>query len=90
LEHIGEKNCVSSKSISEYLGDCGYVVKTDSVHGLVRKIMMSRTLPICHVNGKGYFWAETKEEIQASINDIEGRISEMQNRVKILKKFIVN
>ena len=89
LQHRGRENCVSSKKISRYLNENGCPTHSDAVHVIIRRIMFERTLPICHVNGKGYFWAETTEEIQASINDMQSRIDQMQLRIEHLQHFIM-
>ena len=89
LQHRGGENCVSSQSIRAFLTENGYPTSSDHIHIIIRKIMFERTLPICHVNGKGYFWAETTEEIQASINDMQSRIEQMQLRIELLNKFIL-
>ena len=88
-EHKGGRSCVSSAEIAKYLNDKGYATKKQTVPSIIRKLMYERTLPICHKNSTGYFWAETREEIQASINDLEGRISEMQSHIEHLKSFII-
>lgn len=88
-QHRGGENCVSSEAISKYLNDKGYATRSDCVNSIVKKVMFERTLPICHKNSKGYFWAETREEIQQSIADLQGRIDEMQSRIEHLKHFII-
>lgn len=88
-QHRGGENCVSSKEISEYLSKCGFKTQTNAVHNLVRKVMFERMLPICSYNSKGYFWAESQEEIKTAIADLQGRICEMQDRIELLNKFIL-
>ena len=88
-QHRGGDECVSSKEIAEYLGEQGYKTLSDTVPTIVRKVMFERMLPICSLNSKGYFWAETQDEIQRSINELQGRIYEMQDRIELLNKFIL-
>lgn len=88
-QHRGMANCVSSSEICKHLNECGYKTQKESVHGLIRRIMFERTLPICSINGKGYFWAETQDEIQSAIYEFQGRIYEMQDRIELLNKFIL-
>jgi hypothetical protein len=88
-EHRGGENCVSKYDIAEYLNGKGFATKHATIHTIVRRLMFERTLPICHANGKGYFWAESRAEIQAAIADLESRIEEMQSRIEHLKHFII-
>lgn len=88
--HRGADNCVSSKAVSEYLAESGFPIQADAVNTLIRRVMFERVLPICSINGKGYFWAETQDEIRMAINELQGRICEINNRIELLNKFIFN
>lgn len=90
FQHKGLRNVVSSKEICEFLNERGCYIKIDSVNVVVRRVMFERRLPICSANSKGYFWATTKEEIQMTIDDLQGRVNEMTNRIEHLKSFIIN
>ncbi len=89
-QHKGEQNVISSKQIATILKHNGYETKRDDIHKIIRKVVFERHLPICSINGKGYFWATTKEEIQMSIDDLQGRVAEMTNRIELLQSFIIN
>ena len=88
--HRGADNCVSSKAIAEFLAESGFPIQADAVNTTIRRVMFERVLPICSINGKGYFWAETQDEIRAAINELQGRICEINNRIELLNKFIFN
>lgn len=89
FEHKGIQNIVSAKAICEFLNERGYHASLGSIHQVIRKVMFERHLPICSVNSKGYFWATSKEEIQMSIDDLQGRVAEMTNRIELLQSFII-
>lgn len=89
FQHKGAQNVVSSKEICEYLNSKGYTTSLDNVNVLIRKVMLDRRLPICAINSKGYYWGTTKQEIQSSIDDLQGRIDEMTKRIEHLKSFII-
>lgn len=88
-QHRGAAKRLSAKEIGEFLTECGYKTPTGNVHSIIRKVMRERTIPICSINGKGYFWAETQYEIQTAIYEFQGRIYEMQDRIELLNKFIL-
>lgn len=89
-KHRGAGNIISGAEITEYLNAHGYPSDKASINMLIRRVMYERHLPICSLNAKGYFWASNKAEIQVTINDLQGRIEEMQNRISILKSFIID
>ncbi len=90
FRHKGKQNTISAKEIATILAENGYQTRSGFVHVIVRKVMLERHLPICSVNSKGYFWGETKEELQTAIDDLQGRIEETQSRIEILKSFVIN
>lgn len=89
-QHKGKDNIVSAKEICEFLNERGYRAKPDSINTIIRKVMFDRRLPICSANSKGYFWATSKGEIQATVDGLQGRIEEMQKRIEHLQSFIIN
>lgn len=89
FQHKGEQNVISAKEITTILNENGYQTKTDHIHGIVKKMVIKRRLPICSANARGYYWATAKEEIQATIGDLQNRIAEMQKRIDVLKSFII-
>lgn len=90
FEHKGVQNIVSSKAICEFLNERGYHASLGLIHQIIRKVMFERRLPICSVNSTGYYWATSKEEIQMSIDDLQGRVAELTNRIELLQSFIIN
>jgi hypothetical protein len=88
-KHKGNENVVSSKAICIFLNEHGYVVKTESVHTIIRRVMYEWNAPICHINSKGYYWAASREEILHTITDIELRILALQTHIEHLKNFII-
>lgn len=89
LEHKGRENSVSRYDIAEYLTANGYEQKSHTVHGLIERIINERHLPICSINGKGYYWAKTKADIMASIDELQSRITAMTEHIEHLKNFIM-
>ena len=85
--HKGKANIVASKEISKFLEDNGY--KTSNVGSVISKIMYERNAPICFYNGKGYYWAQTREEIETTIADMESRRASLQEHIDHLKSFII-
>ena len=89
LEHKGRENAVSRYNIAEFLTDNGYEQKASTVHIIISSILKERHLPICSINGKGYYWAKTKADILASIEELQSRITAMQEHIEHLKNFIM-
>lgn len=89
LGHKGREKAVSRHDIAEYLTAIGYEQKAVTVHGIIERLIRERHLPICSINGKGYFWAKTKADILASIDELQSRITAMQEHIEHLKNFIM-
>lgn len=89
LDHKGRENAVSRYDIAEYLTANGYEQKASTVHLLVATILKKRHLPICSVNGKGYYWAKTKADILLCVDELQSRITAMQEHIEHLKNFIM-
>jgi hypothetical protein len=89
LDHKGRENAVSRHDIAEYLTANNYPQKAQTVHGIIERLIRERHLPICSINGKGYFWAKTKADILASIDELQSRITAMQEHIEHLKNFIM-
>lgn len=85
--HKGKSNMVTSKDVKKFLADNGY--KTSNVGNVISKIMYERNAPICFSNGKGYYWAQTREEIENTIADMEMRRASLQEHIDHLKNFII-
>ena len=89
LEHKGREKAVSRHDIAEYLTENGYEQKASTVHIIISSILKERHLPICSINGNGYYWAKTKADILASIDELQSRITAMQEHIEHLKNFIM-
>ena len=50
--------------------------------------MLAYNIPICGVNGAGYYWATTDGEIQETIADLESRKTALSEQIAHLKKFV--
>lgn len=88
-KHKGKDNILSSKQICTFLNEKGYAVKSDSVHTIIRRIMYERNAPICHQNARGYYWAQTREEIESTIADMESRIASLNEHIEHLRNFVI-
>lgn len=88
-QHKGAKNVVSTKEIAKYIEERGYKQKVETINMIIRRLVFERKLPICSINSKGYYWANTKQEILDTIADLEGRIAEMKNRIELLNSFVL-
>jgi hypothetical protein len=73
--------------VKKFLADNGF--KMTSVYNAIIKIMYERSAPICFSNGKGYYWAQTREEIESTIADMEMRRASLQEHIDHLKNFII-
>ena len=88
-KHRGAEKAISSHEIVNFLSENGYEIKQRNVGTLVNKLMIERSLPICFINGKGYYWASKTSEIQATIKDLQSRIFALQEHIERLKCFIM-
>jgi hypothetical protein len=88
-EHKGEENVVSSSEIKDFLNSNGYSSIKNNVGQIVDRIMYERHAPICFSNGKGYYWAAKREELEKTIADLEGRRNALQEHIDHLKGFML-
>lgn len=86
--HIGEENAISCKEITKLLQENGYSTKNNTVHTIVSKIIRDRYLPICSLNGKGYYFPKNKQDIESAIAHLQSRVDEIQSRIGFLKQFL--
>ena len=84
----GKENVTSSKEIATYLNSLGYVTSSTAVHSMVNRIREERSLPICYMNSKGYFWAKSLSEIKSTIADIDSRIQALTEHKNQLQSFL--
>ena len=89
IDNKGRENALSKYIIADYLTANGYTQKAHTVHGIIERLIRERHLPICSANGKGYYWAKTKADILASIDELQSRIVAMQEHIEHLKNFIM-
>ena len=89
IDNKGRENALSKYIIADYLTENGYPQRADTVHGIIERLIRERHLPICSINGKGYYWAKTKADILASIDEFQSRITAMQEHIEHLKNFIM-
>jgi hypothetical protein len=90
LNHKGKENCVTRYEIAEYLTSNGFPTKPQTVHCIVNSLMFERHLPICSLNGKGYYWAKSKADIMACIDSLQQRVDSLNEHIKHLENFIIN
>lgn len=88
-EHKGKENTLSSLEIQKFLNDNGYSVKKTNICMIMNRIMYEHNAPICYSNSKGYYWAQTREEIESTIADMESRRASLQEHIDHLKNFII-
>ena len=87
-QNKGRNNCVSSKSILQFLSDNGYKLSPTSLYPIIHKLMCDRNLPICYVSMRGYYIATSKEDIMPVIDDLQVRMSGFQRHVEHLIAFL--
>jgi hypothetical protein len=87
--HKGKNNAVSSREIARYLNDRGFPQKEHTTQMLVNRVAEQKHLPICASNTGGYFWAESKAELQAYISYLESRAAALKDHIDRLKPFIL-
>ena len=89
LQHKGKENALPSKVISEILAKHDFRLNAMCIHQTINKIMLERRLPICSLNGKGYFWAKSKEDITECIKHLQSRVDSITEHIDHLKNFII-
>ena len=89
IDNKGRENAVSKYIIADYLTDNGYPQSAGTVHAIIERLIQERHLPICSINRKGYYLAKTKADILASIDELQSRITAMQEHIEHLKNFIM-
>lgn len=89
LQHKGSQNAIPTETICKALAEQGYTIKASSLHTILTKIINERHLPICSLNGKGYYWAKTKQDVIDCIAHLQSRIDALQNHIEHLKNFII-
>ena len=88
FQHKGKENAIETKELTLALNERGYSVRGDTLHDIVKKVTLERHLPICSKTHCGYYWATSKQDIQVAIDDLQGKINGLQERIDLLKSFI--
>lgn len=89
VEHRGKEEFITSNQLKKELAERGFEITTTYLGILINKAAFERNLPICYANGKGYYWASCKAEVNETIADLQSRINAMQKHINHLKKFLL-
>lgn len=89
-QHKGKENAIGTQELVRALGERGYKVKADHIHGIVARVVLARCLPICALTHYGYYWATSKQDLQSCIDELQDKVQALQGRIDLLKSFIVN
>lgn len=87
--HRGRENSITSEQASKFLGEHGFPIKKSHIGTMINNLAGERCLSICYTNGKGYFWATSKCEIQDTVADLQSRINALQEHIDHLNSFII-
>ena len=88
FSHKGKENAIGTQEFARELNQRGYKLPADQIHGIVRKVMLERRLPICATVKRGYYWATSKQDLQSCINELQDKADALQERINLLKSFI--
>lgn len=86
--HRGKANAVTMQNIADFLKEKGFNIHVRSIDPIVDKITLELNLPVLHC-AKGYFWANTQEEVLKNIAEYNNRIATMQTYITHLLKFVM-
>ena len=89
LDHKGRNNAISRYALAKCLTDNGFYAKPSTIHSIVARVIKERHLPICSINGKGYYWAKSREDILSCINELQMRVDSLTEHINHLKNFII-
>lgn len=89
FQHKGKENAIGTQELILAMNERGYKVSKDHLHGVVAKVTTERRLPICSAVHRGYWWATSKQDLQVAINELEDKIQALQERVDLLKSFVI-
>ena len=87
-QHKGKENAIGTRELVCALKESGYKVQADSIHSIVKRIVLNRHLPICALTKHGYYWATSKQDLQSCIDELQDKIEGLQERIDLLKSFI--
>jgi hypothetical protein len=86
--HIGKENAISGDELFKILNDNGYHTTRKSIVAIVERVIEQRYLPICSLNGKGYYFPKCKDDIESAIAHLQLRVDGLNERIKFLKQFM--
>ena len=87
--HVGIENAIKSTEIVKILSESGFESKSTSLHTVVSKIIEQRNLPIVSSSSFGYCWGDKRSDFEVAINELQCKVEELNNRIKHLRKFII-
>lgn len=87
-QHKGKANAIGTQALKRALNEKGFKVKADSIHQIVKKVMVERRLPICAAVNHGYYWGISKQDIDFAVNELKSKIYALQERCELLESFI--
>ena len=88
MQHKGRHNAIKSSEICKILNENGYETKSESIHLIVSKIIKERGLPIVSSSSFGYCWGNSKGDFLITINELQSKIEELNQRIDHLKRFV--
>ena len=76
---IGIENVVSNKQMKKgLLNICGYKVSDARIRKMIHHIRVKQLIKGLIANSKGYYIAETKEEVKAFVDSLQQRINSIE------------
>lgn len=87
-KHIGKDNAIGGEELYIILRNNGYVVNRRSIVSIIKRIIEQRYIPVCSLNGNGYYLPNCKEDIVQAIAHLQARVDGLNNRINFLKQFI--
>ena len=88
FDHRGKENAIGTQELVRALRENGYSVQADHIHGIVKKVVLERHLPICALTQSGYYLATSQQDLQCCIDELQNKINGLQERIDLLKSFI--
>lgn len=89
FQHKGKENAIGTRELIREMEKIGYAVSYEHVHVFVNRAVYERHIPVCSTAKSGYYWATCKNDILLAIDDLQGKISGLQDRVDFLKSFTI-
>lgn len=86
--HIGKENAISGDELFKILNDNGYHITRKHIINIIKRVIEERYLPVCSLNGKGYYFPKCKDDIESAIAHLQLRVDGLNERINFLKQFI--